>query len=378
MDLGEESDWVLFRSLHVRLVKYGLASLSAVAQESRADPKFWEEMMDLGILTEAECLVLQETSGTALVLWCWMSAVGGEILEMLKIAPPNYNVFFQEIRLGIMGIHELHQFLRTQLPFPYVHMITLLVNVNNLVMASAAGLKFAIAWEKSQATVCVAEVCQFLLVPLLYQGLLQICVFLSDPLGNDIIDFPIREYQVEINDTCHEQVTSTKKLYTMRREMGQSPLPNAHVIWSLPPPPSPAKAPPPKPQPEQPSAPSGADKLTAELDKKLELVVDRMCTAITQGMGHAAEQHMEKSRELTRAAISNLWGNPVNASCQSRAAADQDTSYGSPFPDNNRPPSQWASARDVQDISLLPVPGSPLQSPSRRNADMPAKLGGSR
>merc|ERR1719162_445426 len=119
-------------------------------------------MIELGILNSAETEVLRETSNTAVVLWCWMSAVGAEVLEMLKIPPPNYNVFFQEIRLGVMGIHELHQYLRTQLPFPYVHMITLLVNVNNFVMAVAAGLKFAIAFDKGQSTVCVAEVCQFL------------------------------------------------------------------------------------------------------------------------------------------------------------------------------------------------------------------------
>jgi len=307
--LQEDSDWILFRSLHIRFVKYGLASLSAVAQESRHDVNFWHEMVDLGILTEAETTLLQETSNTAVVLWCWMSAVGAEVLEMLKIPPPNYNVFFQEIRFGVMGIHELHQHLQTQLPFPYVHMITLLVNVNNLVISSAAGLKFAIAFEKSQAVVCFTEVCQFLLVPLLYQGLLQICVFLSDPMGNDIIDFPIREYQVEINDTCHDQVVFTRQLYDLRRRSGLSPLPNSHVIWSLPTPPSPAKAPPapaPGPPPAPPVAlpPAGAgaapDLLSAEMDHRFEHVVDRVSNAIARGMAYATELHRERGRGTTK------------------------------------------------------------------------------
>ena len=66
-------------------------------------------------------------------------------MEMMKIPGPNFNMLYQEVRMGLSGIHELHKYLRTQLPFPYVHMITLLVNVNNMVMAI---VMVSNAWQK--------------------------------------------------------------------------------------------------------------------------------------------------------------------------------------------------------------------------------------
>lgn len=247
--LPDDDDWKLFLTVHAKVVKYGLASLTIMANESRqdqlgSDGKHWQELIDLGFLTAGEKDMLASSTNGAVVLWCWMSSVAAEAMEMMKIPPPNHNMLFQEIRSGVLGIHELHKYLKTQLPFPYVHMITLLVNVNNLVMAVVAGLKLAIAWDAGLMVVCGAEIIQFVLVPILYQGLLQICVFLSDPMGTDIIDFPVREYQMEVCDSCWDQVMTIRPLYDQLRSDGVAPLPNAHVLWKLgAPPKSPAKAP---------------------------------------------------------------------------------------------------------------------------------------
>ena len=46
--------------------------------------------------------------------WCWMSAVGGEIMEMMKIPAPNHNMLYQEIRMGLLGIHAVHDYVRSQ------------------------------------------------------------------------------------------------------------------------------------------------------------------------------------------------------------------------------------------------------------------------
>merc|ERR1712232_1419599 len=134
--------------------------------------------------------------------------------------------------MGILGITAIHEYIRTQLPFPYVHMIILLVNVNNLVMALEAGLRCGMyAWTDGHIAV-VCEAIKGMLVPLLYQGLLQITVFLSDPLGDDIIDFPIIEYQLEMSEQCFSQL-GTRRLYERRKQAGLSPLQNAHVETSL-------------------------------------------------------------------------------------------------------------------------------------------------
>ena len=111
-------------------------------------------------------------------------------------------------------------------------MITLLVNFNNIVIALVSGSNCGIAAARTQYTVCVCELVQGMLIPLLYQGLLQITVFVSDPLGEDIIDFPILEYQLEMAESCLSQL-GTRRLYKSRQEQGLSPLPNAHLEHSL-------------------------------------------------------------------------------------------------------------------------------------------------
>lgn len=70
------------------------------------------------------------------------------------------------------------------------------------------------------------------MVPLLYQGLLSICVFLADPLGDDIIDFPVRHYQLGTGARCATQL-SVREFYENRVNVEKSPLPHAHVITSL-------------------------------------------------------------------------------------------------------------------------------------------------
>merc|ERR1712110_336257 len=70
------------------------------------------------------------------------------------------------------------------------------------------------------------------MVPLLYQGLLQVTVFVSDPLGEDIIDFPIVEYQLEMAESCLSQL-GTRRLHQLRIKEGLSPLPHAEILHSL-------------------------------------------------------------------------------------------------------------------------------------------------
>merc|ERR1712125_42199 len=104
--------------------------------------------------------------------------------------------------------------------------------MGNLVMGFVAGLKCGAAMRNGQYAVCLSEVFQGMMVPLLYQGLLQVTVFVSDPLGEDIIDFPIVEYQLEMSESCLSQL-GTRRLHKLRVKEGQSPLPNAQIMHSL-------------------------------------------------------------------------------------------------------------------------------------------------
>merc|ERR1712003_371426 len=86
------------------------------------------------------------------------------------------------------------------------------------------------AWSNDHTAV-ICEVLKGMTIPLMYQCLLQITVFLSDPLGDDIIDFPIVEYQLEMAEQCFSQL-GARRLFERRRQAGVV-LPHAHTVASL-------------------------------------------------------------------------------------------------------------------------------------------------
>lgn len=238
--LVSAADWDLFEEQHAKVVRYGLASLSCLAKESRGPHEPLTELVEIGFLDEGEKVLIENCPPhtRANALWCWMTCLATESMEMVKVPPPNLNILFNDLNAGMDGVHTVHQYLGTQLPFPYVHMITFLVDIHNIVVAMLSGLKFAIAFRDRRISGCAIEVFQLILVPTMYQGLLQICMFLSDPMGDDIIDFPILEYQMAVKDSCLSMLHTTRTMCERRWANSRSPLPNAIFLTKLPAPPT--------------------------------------------------------------------------------------------------------------------------------------------
>eukprot|EP00931_Biecheleriopsis_adriatica_P005277 TRINITY_DN106801_c0_g1_i1.p1 TRINITY_DN106801_c0_g1~~TRINITY_DN106801_c0_g1_i1.p1 ORF type:complete len:535 (-),score=88.98 TRINITY_DN106801_c0_g1_i1:73-1647(-) len=230
--LPQEDDWKIFERVHARIVRYALASLSCVAKESRGDTASMDDLVRLNLVTEEEKTLLEnvEAHNRGEALWCWISALSSEAMEMIQLPAPNFNMLYTHLRNATKGIHVIHQHLTTQLPFPYVHMITLLVNTHNCIVAVVAGLKFAVALHGERPAECAMQFMHLVIVPTMYQGLLQICMFLSDPFGEDIIDFPILEMQIEVSDVCKDMMRSTRRIYEDRWSEKRAPLPHADPI----------------------------------------------------------------------------------------------------------------------------------------------------
>eukprot|EP00931_Biecheleriopsis_adriatica_P047600 TRINITY_DN27457_c0_g1_i1.p1 TRINITY_DN27457_c0_g1~~TRINITY_DN27457_c0_g1_i1.p1 ORF type:complete len:576 (-),score=94.25 TRINITY_DN27457_c0_g1_i1:61-1671(-) len=234
--LPRKSDWDLFRVEHNKVIRFGMASLSCLAWESRGGGRL-EDLVKLGFVSESEKEHLENCSPhtRAEVLWCWMGCIASELMEMVKLPAPNLNMLFNDLNAGLDGVHAVHQYLGTQLPFPYVHMICLLVDIHNIVVAITSGLKFGAAYSQGLAFDCVIEALQLVIVPTMYQGLLQICMFLSDPMGDDFIDFPILEYQLQVQEACQSMVETTRKICEERWAEQRGPLPHASILKTLPP-----------------------------------------------------------------------------------------------------------------------------------------------
>lgn len=219
--LKTEEDWAAFRQYHRSIVKWGLASMECIVLESRKSEEAGQEgrlegLRELGLLNDFEIATLDPLSCHATCLWSWIQATSVEALEDMKVPPPNVNMLYQEVRHAMGGIHVAHNYLTTQLPFPYVHMITLLVNVNSVVIAVVAGAQCAIGLKDEYYFQVLCQTVKVFMLPVLYQALLQVCVFLSDPFGDDIIDFPIRQYQNDVSTACEDHLCLWS-LYAYRR-----------------------------------------------------------------------------------------------------------------------------------------------------------------
>merc|ERR1712066_560241 len=112
-------------------------------------------------------------------------------ITVAKAPTARQNGILSKAMVARNGINTIHTYLDTQLPFPYVHLITFIVNVQNLTLAVKCGAAFAVAMAQDNVEVMVGQVIIVLLVGTVYQGLLSISYVVQDPFGEDLLDLPL-------------------------------------------------------------------------------------------------------------------------------------------------------------------------------------------
>jgi len=94
-------------------------------------------------------------------------------------------------------------------------------------------MRCCLAFRQMRYTEFAIEFALIFTVPIMYHGLLQICNYLSDPFGGDIIDFPMMAYQMRVCTATQTMKETTREIYDMRWQARLSPLPNAHIHGKL-------------------------------------------------------------------------------------------------------------------------------------------------
>merc|ERR1719506_2190762 len=191
--------------LHDQVLKWGLASVSLIVNACRGNDRI-ESLGPKGdgILTEEELEVFKEVPVRArpTVLWCWTLMLVAKLSDEFGIAPGKYRDVAMECVAARNGISLIWTYLKTQLPFAYVHLVTFLVNLNNLVVSIKCGVVLAMAMKAEAWPQCVNQLLYILVVPPLYQGLLGISHVIHDPFGEDLLDFPVMAFQEITNESC--------------------------------------------------------------------------------------------------------------------------------------------------------------------------------
>lgn len=181
-----------------QVLRHALASVALVIAAAR-DEQVLSDLLARGLLKAPEVEFLERLPpfqrATACLLW--ILRLAEEVVASDKIGWERE--LEVDCKRAQSGLQMIHFYLNTQLPFAYVHLVTLLVNLNCNVAAVTTGWCAMTAGGVFAGVVCVVKL---LIVITLYQGLLSIGYLVHDPFGSDLFVSPLVAYTDYVAETC--------------------------------------------------------------------------------------------------------------------------------------------------------------------------------
>jgi len=178
--------------LHTHIVKYGIASIELLWQAARNEAAL-EDMCEKGLLTDLEISALTRQNflwQRPMTMWAWIMRICLNALDHNRSSALLSNQCLGECIKAREGMALIIAHLDTQLPFAYVHLICLLVNLQNVVFAIQSGMHCSISYAKGETGSVIQQVVSCLLIGVIYQAIFGITYVILDPFGDDAMDFP--------------------------------------------------------------------------------------------------------------------------------------------------------------------------------------------
>lgn len=198
------------------MLRYGMLSQALIYHTARKDLNL-ARLVDDNLLTESEKHVLQDAPGSMpQTIWVW-------ILDLWKSLNTSGHIEWwvlqeaQDLVVdGRRSVKVALTYVTCQIPFGWVHLMTLMVNITVLVLVLKSAIIAAkdIADMRTGAWPCVidvergfvcntdfrdevallSQVVQLIIVPFLFLAFLEFTNELSNPYGEDPHDFPRNVY----------------------------------------------------------------------------------------------------------------------------------------------------------------------------------------
>jgi len=191
--------------LRTQILKYGFGSLTLLTQAAR-DREDLQKIVDQGCLTAYEAKAVAKSEDLwqrPMILWVWIMRISMSAMYHHKSPNPRIGAVLTECTRATDGMNTINEYMDSQLPFAYVHLITLLVNIQNMTLAINAGLSFSKALPDLEYMKMLCQIFMVCSVCFLYQALLQITYIVMDPFGDDPLDFPVQAYSSYLAITIH-------------------------------------------------------------------------------------------------------------------------------------------------------------------------------
>jgi len=200
MIVASELNDLRWRDVRTGIMKYGMASIELLVQAAREEEDI-DSLLELDLLSETEAEFMKEYEllwQRPMVIWAWIMHIVSDAMDHDKTPAPSRQAVIGQCLAARDGMANINMYLDTQLPFAYVHLITLLVNVQNILMSIKSGLKFATAVGQGDPFIMIQEMMTTAIIVFIYQALLTIAYTIMDPFGDDVLDFPIRAYKAYV------------------------------------------------------------------------------------------------------------------------------------------------------------------------------------
>jgi len=226
---GAVGDLVLLLSAHLPhpggaelkalVLRYSLASLELTFMQAQGTDGMLGSLVRQQLLTGEEKRKLEELVSKPQAMWVWIAGIFQRLAERGKLSSRLLVVFYgicTRARGAVGRGRGVFTFLDTQLPYPYVHLLSVLVHLNNLAIAAKCGVVAACAlWnlrreeakghpisDAESLQVLVLQVLMVLAAPALYHAMLEEAARLGDPFADKLEDFPRCAYQLWMRDEC--------------------------------------------------------------------------------------------------------------------------------------------------------------------------------
>lgn len=187
-----------------RILRYTLAAqrLCYNVAQHKEDREHLQEHVDNSLLSEEELEALVGKPSKPVIVWTWIAKVFYALYsqDRLRDVGPPVVARFDGLFAGAQrAVSDQFQYVTTQVPFPYVHLLTTLVIVNNMFIAIKCGLMVGGKIGPGQTidmTIFVIELLHVTLVPFTYHAFLTMGFELANPFGSDCADFPGYTYTI--------------------------------------------------------------------------------------------------------------------------------------------------------------------------------------
>ncbi|CAE8593462.1 unnamed protein product [Polarella glacialis] len=191
-----------------RILRWAVASHELMYKQACGDEDL-DDLVASGLLEESECSVLAPLPSKGQVVWAWVAAYishlaygpveeGGSRLPFAPTVMPELHRLCCKAR-GSLG--ATLAFVDTQIPFRYLHSLSLVVLMHNVIQAATSAVVISRAVRLKSPPMVVVELICLVFYTTIFTGMLKTGASMLNPLrSSGDVDFPRRAFSYFMMD----------------------------------------------------------------------------------------------------------------------------------------------------------------------------------